>query len=169
MTTQNLDSLRSEIESYLTSNDFVVFHGYSRRLEESPLVEWDTLRHPDFKAYLAVARQLGVKVVVFHHREFAAGVIEDAVDDLEMSYGYDEDGSLRRRLNELRVYEGFTCAIEMSFAHEGTLYLWEALAPWYEEYRDIRDEIDMVEGIGPEGDDESDDDDRSLGGYYSKN
>ena len=115
----NLDSLKTEIESYLNDNNFLLFRGFSRRLEEMPEVEWDARQYPDYRQYLKVAKQLEVRLIVFHHREFAAGLIDDAMDDLESRYGYDEDGSIARRLNELRDYEGFTCAIEMSFEHDG--------------------------------------------------
>jgi hypothetical protein len=165
MKQQNLDSLKNDIEAFVSENNFLLFRGFSRRLGEVPEVEWDTARYPDFRMYLRIAKQLEVRLIVFHHREFAPGLIDDAIDDLETSYGYDEDGSISRRLNELRVYEGFTCAIEMSFEHDGTLYFWEAHAPWYDEYRDIRDELDMIEN-GAEPEEEQDD---SLGGYYSKN
>ena len=162
---QNLDSLKNDIESYLTENNFILFRGYSRRLAEIPEVEWDTRQYPDYRQFLKVAKQLEVRLVVFHHREFASGLIDDLVDELEIRYNYDEDGSVRRRLEELRVYEGFTCALEMSFEWEGTLYVFELRAPWYDEYRAIQDEMDMVE----EEDFEDDGSDDTLGGYYSKN
>lgn len=161
----NLDALKTEIEAYLNDNNFVIFRGFSRRLEEMPEVEWDARQHPDFKQYLKVAKQLEVRLIVFHHRDFAPGLIDDAMDDLESRYGYDEDGSIARRLNELRSYEGFTCAIEMSFEHTETLYFFELHAPWYDEYRDIRDELDMIE----EGPVDEDEEDENFGGYYSKN
>jgi len=161
----NLDSLKTEIESYLNDNNFLLFRGFSRRLEEMPEVEWDARQYPDYRQYLKVAKQLDVRLIVFHHREFAAGLIEDAMDDLESRYGYDEDGSMARRLNELRAYEGFTCAIEMSFEHDNTLYFFEIHAPWYDEYRDIRDELELVDDDSLE----EGEDDESYGGYYSKN
>lgn len=161
----NLDSLKTEIESYLNDNNFLLFRGFSRRLEEMPEVEWDARQYPDYRQYLKVAKQLEVRLIVFHHREFAAGLIDDAMDDLESRYGYDEDGSMARRLNELRAYEGFTCAIEMSFESGDTLYFFEIHAPWYDEYRDIRDELDLVDDNGLE----EGEDDESYGGYYSKN
>ncbi len=46
-----------------------------------------------------------------------------------------------------------------------TLYFFELHAPWYDEYRDIRDELDMIE----EGPVDEDEEDENFGGYYSKN
>jgi hypothetical protein len=161
----NLDSLKDEMESYLTDNNFILFRGFSRRLGDMPEVEWDTRQYPDYKQFLKVAKQLESRLIVFHHREFMAGLIDDAVDELETRYNYDEDGSIGRRLNELRVYEGFTCALELSFEHDGTLFVFEMHAPWYDEYREICDELDVV------GEDDPDDEepDETLGGYYSRN
>jgi hypothetical protein len=162
----NLDSLKSEIESYLSDNNFILFRGYSRGLETGRSSDWDTTRYPDYKQFLKVAKQLDVRLIVFHHREFAAGMIDDTIDDLESQYGYDEDGSIARRLNELRAYEGFTCSIELSFEHEGTIFFFNLDAPWYEEYRDIVDELDMLDRGDGAGEEEDDD---QYPGYYSKN
>ncbi|HET8548854.1 MAG TPA: hypothetical protein VFL57_12650 [Bryobacteraceae bacterium] len=161
----NLDTLKGEIESYLVENNFILFRGFSRRLADMPEVEWDTRQYPDYKQFLKVAKQLEARLIVFHHREFAAGLVDDAVDELETRYNYDEDGSIARRLNELRMYEGFTCAVELSFEHEGTLFVFEMHAPWYEEYREICSELDMVAEDEPD----EDEPDSTLGGYYSRN
>jgi hypothetical protein len=161
----NLDTLKTEIDTYLNENNYILFRGFSRRLGEMPEVEWDARQYPDYKQFLKVAKQLDSRLIVFHHREFAAGLVDDAVDELETRYNYDEDGSIARRLNELRIYEGFTCALELSFEHEGTLYVFEVHAPWYDEYRDICDELDMVMEDEPD----EEEDDETLGGYYSRN
>ena len=161
----NLDSLKQEIQDYLERNNFIVFHGFSRRAAEMPEVEWDVFRYPDFRQYLKVAKQLDASAVIFHHREFSAAAIDSTFDDLDSGFALDDDGTLRRRLNELRVYEGFTCVVELSFQHSGTLYFFEVHTDWYDEFEDIRRQLDF----GDEPEDGEDEDDETLGGYYSKN
>src|SRR6185295_4640768 len=78
----NLDSLKTEIQSYLNDNGFVVFHSFSRSLDDMPEVDWDTRRYPDYKDFLNVAKSLDAKLIVFHHREFTADIIDRAIDDL---------------------------------------------------------------------------------------
>lgn len=161
----NLDSLRSEIERYLTENGFLIFRGLSRGYDESPTAQWDSARHPDYREFLAIARHLDVKVVLLHATEFAAGLIDDVMDELESRFEYDEDGSIRRRLNELRVYEGFICALELSYEHDGTLYIYQVAAPWYEEFEDIQDELELIVPEDESGEDSA----GGMPGYYSKN
>src|ERR1700712_2913182 len=161
----NLDSLKSEIESYLKDNGFVVFHAFSRSLDDMPEVDWDTRRYPDYKDFLKVATSVDTRLIVFHHREFTADIIERAIDDLPgAGFDYDDQRMYEQRLRELSVYEGFTCLIELSFDYKETLYLFELRTEWFSELTHILDQLtisdDDAEG-GPDTD--------PLGGYYSKN
>jgi hypothetical protein len=162
----NLDSLKAEIEAYLQQEGFLIFHGYARRGNEYGIaeIEWDTARYPDYKKFLEVAKGLGVKLIVLHYREFSAGTIEDAIDSLEDSgLEYQDQRTLETRLRELGVYEGFTCAIELSFDYEDAPYLFELRTAWYDELNDILDRL----SLSPTEEEEDEGD--PLGGYYSKN
>jgi hypothetical protein len=64
----------------------------------------------------------------------------------------------------MKMYDGFTCAIEISFDHNGSLHMFELHTEWYSEINALLDELDLV-GASDDGDD----DDDSFGGYYSKN
>jgi hypothetical protein len=164
MQQKNLDTLKSEINDYLKATDFVVFHGYARGLIERPAVDWDVSRYPDFRDFLAVGRQLGIRLIVFHHREFSAAVVDRAIEELQdSSYEYEEQRDIERRLRELRVYDGFTCAIELSFEHQDITYFYEIRTEWYTELNNLLEELDMFP------DDEEDEDENPLSGYYSKN
>ena len=81
----NLDSLKTEIASHLKENGFVVFHGFSRSVDEGPEVEWDTFHYPDYKHFVAVANELGIKLMVLHHREFSSTIIDRAIDEISGS------------------------------------------------------------------------------------
>ena len=161
----NLDSLKSEITTYLKDHGFVTFHAFSRSLDGMPEVDWDTRRYPDFKEFLNVAKQLDARLIVFHHREFASDIIDRAIDDLGASgFDYEDQRVYEQRLRELSVYEGFTCLIELSFDYEDTLYLFELRTEWFTELTQILDQLTL-------SDDDSDDGPEAdpLGGYYSKN
>ena len=161
---QNLDTLKSDIEAYLKQAGFVVFYGHSRGFDEGPEVDWDTQHHPDFKEFVEAAKQLGVKLMVLHHRQFNSAVLQRAVDQLdEMELEYDDRRRLENRLTDLKMFDGFTCAIELSFDYQDTLYMFELQTEWYEELNNILDELDLA---GPGEDDREDD---PFGGYYSRN
>jgi hypothetical protein len=164
MQQQNLDTLKSEIDAYLKSHGFVVFHGLPNGLVERPEIDWDTAHYPDFRDFLAVAKQLDVRLVVFHHREFTAAIIDRAIEELQdAAYDFDDQRDVEHRLRELRVYDGFTCSLALSFEHEGVTYFFELRTEWFTELNTILDELDMFP------DDEEDGDENPLSGYYSKN
>jgi len=160
----NLDSLTEEITQYLEAEHFVIFRGLSRVTETQNFVYWDTDRFPEFKAFLDCALKLGTRLVHFHTREFTLAHREEALDQLEQADLPREDArDLKRRIEELAIYEGFTCAVELTFDYEGRVYVFEIETEWYEEWHDILDEL---EDALPE----EDDDPSGLGGgYYSSN
>ncbi len=160
----NLDTLKAEIEAHLKESSFLTFHGYSRNGENETLVEWDTSRYPDYKQFLNVAKRLEVRLIVLHHRDFSAEVIDEAIEELNSTgLDYEDRRTYEQRLRELGVYEGFTCALELSFDYGGRVYLFEIQTEWYEELNQILDELSM-NGGPTNGEDED-----PLGGYYSKN
>lgn len=160
----NLDTLKEEILDHLRSEGFVVFHGYSRLAGSDSFVSWDTDGHPDFREFLLAARQAGVKLVVFHQRLFGPEMLEDARERLEMADLTEaERRTVGRRLSEFEPYEGFTCVLELSFDYQGRVYIFHLSAEWFEDYEDLMEEIEAAVEEEPEEGDES------LGGYYSSN
>ncbi len=162
----NLDTLKREILQYLDSSGFAVFHTSPGGLEGQPMVIWDAERHPDYRMYLEVARALGSKLVCFGSREFDAEEVDDLLTQLEdCGLDRDEEREYESRLRDMRSYEGVTCAIELAFDHEGRLYVYEVQPDWYEEFLTLEDEI--MSQLG--GDSSGDDQDDTLGPYFSKN
>jgi len=159
----NLDSLTEEIQQYLDSEQFVVFRSYSRSGTDSPAVLWDSDRYPDFRMFLECAAKLGVRLVTFFQREFTSEHRENALsqlDDLDLSR--EEKRDLKRRIEELAVYEGFLCEIELAFDYEGHTYVFDLETEWYEEWNEIMDELEDSFG-------EEDEEDGPYGGYFSNN
>jgi hypothetical protein len=161
----NLDSLKTEITSHLKKNGFIVFHGFSRGPDGPAEVEWDTAHYPDYKQFIDVASQLGIKLVVLHHRDFSSTIIDRAMDEISGSgMEYQDQKQLEQRLRELAMYDGFTCMIEISFDFEETVYVFELRTEWYNELNAILDELDFHSDLDADADGED-----PLGGYYSKN
>jgi hypothetical protein len=162
----NLDSLKREIPDYLDANGFAVFRTRAGALEGFPLLLWDTDKFPDYQAFLDVARKTGAAVMLFATREFEAGDIEELVEQLEsMELSRDEQRDYEKRLREFRGYDGVTCSLELAFDYNSRLYVYELQPDWYEEFVNVEEELMSRMG----NDDDLDDDDNSLGGYYSRN
>ena len=159
---QDLDNLKRDIERQLQDGAYVVFHARSRFTDEAVPILWDASLHPDPGEFLETALSIGVKLVVFHHRDFPANIVEEAIEKLEAAeLPRDRHREMERELRRLKGYEGFTSAIELSFDFDGRTYLYEATALWYDEYLDLLDDLDdaieMTEGPPP------------MGGYFSQN
>lgn len=162
---QNLDTLKTEIAASLRDSGFVVFHGMSRALDKTPEVEWDTERYPDYMQFIAAGKELGIRMMVLHHQDFDAEVLDRALEELEGSeIPFEEQRRYEKSLSEMKIYDGFTCSIELSFDHNGLTYFFELHTDWFDEVNSILEELDLAPLT-----DESDEDDESFGGYYSKN
>jgi hypothetical protein len=161
----DLDHLKQEIEEHLQAEGFLIFRGHSRLSGSTPFVHWDTEQHPDFRMFLEVAKQAGVRLIVFHRREFTPDYLDDAADQLEAADLPREDKRrLERRIAALRGYEGFTCLLELSFDREGRTYCFSLRTEWYEDLLDLLDEI---EASYPE--EEEEEGEEPMGGYFSRN
>ncbi|MEO7142190.1 MAG: hypothetical protein ABI165_01665 [Bryobacteraceae bacterium] len=165
---QNLDALGTEIQKYMETHNFVVFHGASRLLDPFQLVFWDMDRFPEYKLFLKAAAVAEARIVVLHQRQFSTGLIDHALEQLRDA---ELDPAERRRfdlrLKKLRVYSGFTASLELSFDHQSRIYLFDLRAEWFTELQEILDEIESA--LPEDDDDDDEDDDAPLGGYFSQN
>src|SRR5580700_8741914 len=119
----NLDILKPEIELYLEESGLAIFYGFSRPLESSPAVFWDCDQYPDYRQFVQSAHAAGVKLIVFHQREFFSEQIDEALEKLHScELPSQESRHFEERLNDFRMHEGSVCAIELSFDHQGRIY-----------------------------------------------
>lgn len=161
----DLDTLKREILEYLEGSGFAVFHSSPGGLEGLPMVLWDTERYPDYQMFLGAAKQAGTKMILFAAREFESAEIDEAIEQLDdCDLSREERRELESRLRDLRPFEGVTCALELAFDYHARLYVYELRPDWYDEFLSIGDEIAVH--LPSE---ESDEEDGSLGGYFSKN
>jgi hypothetical protein len=160
----NLDTLKREILEYLDSKEFAVFRNSPGGLEGIPMVLWDAEKHPDYQMFLEVARQSGVKLIMFASREFDPEDVDDLMEQLDAcGLTREELRDYESRLRELRAFEGVTCSLELAFDHNSRLYVYEVQPDWYEEFLGMEEAL-----MARLTDDEAGEDD-SLGGYFSKN
>jgi hypothetical protein len=100
--------------------------------------------------------------MVFHQRTFMSDQVDDALEQLATcNLPREESREFEQRLTGMRGYDGFVCAIELSFDHEGRVFLFDLRTEWYDELTEILDEIQVLTSDA--------EDDASMGGYFSKN
>ena len=134
----DLETLRKEMQAHLEKSGTPIFYGYHRMLDSLIQVSWDTERHPDFREFLETASKSGAKLIVFNQEAFQLDQIDEALEELETRRLYPRRKTqFETRLKQLQAYEGFTCLLQLSFALEGRLYLFELRTDWYDSMRDI--------------------------------
>lgn len=162
---QNLETIKAEMEAYLKDSQMAVFQGFHRVPDAMTQVSWDTDRQPDFRPFLEAARRAGARLIIFHQQPFAMDQVDSALDQLEdCDLTREEKRSYETRLRQLQPYEGFTCSLELSFVHEGRVFVFEQHTEWYESFADIVSEIEAASE-----EEEEDTEDGSLGSYFSNN
>jgi len=160
----NLDTLKAEMEHHIEESGLTVFYGYSRSMDSMPAVYWDVERHQDYRMFVKTAQDIGSKLIVLHQREFDSAQVDDGLEQLsECGLTEEEQSDFEQRLGSMRVYDGFICAIELSFDHEGRVFVFDLRTEWYNELTDILDEIQLLTA------DVDDDDETPMSGYFSKN
>jgi hypothetical protein len=163
----NLDTLKTEIQQYLETEGFVIFHGHSRVLSSQAVVFWDAEHYPDYIPFIQAAKATGTKLVVLNQREFSADMIDDALEQLAVSdLPVEDQRSIERRLKDLRAYEGFTCAVELSFDYQGRIYLFDVQTEWYDEMTNLLEDLEFLDS---DDDEEAGTDEGNFGSYFSKN
>jgi hypothetical protein len=162
---QNLEGLKSDIQHGLEQAGIVMFYGRSRALDDIKTVYWDCHQHPEYEEFIQAAKAVGAKLMVFHQRTFVAEEVEDAIEQLaDCNLPREEYRDFEKRLKTARVYDGFVCQIELSFDHEGCMFLFDLRTDWYRELSDTLEEIQLLLSTDDDGSG-----DGSLPGYFSKN
>jgi hypothetical protein len=159
----NLASIHAEIVQHAESRGLVVFYAQLPESSQPSAVQWDTLRHSDYREYINAAQGAGAKVLTVYAMEFDADRVAEALEQLELTkLPREERREIERTLNGAGAYEGFICEIELSFDCGSRVYVFDLRADWYVEIADIFDRID-------ESFEDGEEDEESLGGYFSKN
>ena len=163
----NLDTLKREIPAYLESAGLAVFYSCPGSLDSRGMVIWDTEGYPDYQAFVEVALKCESRVMIFAAREFVPSDIDDLLSQLEdLDIERDEQRDYEKRLRAFRTYEGVTCSLELAFDYQSRLHVCQMQPDWYDEFLTVEDEI---MSLISEPADVDDDDDETLGGYFSKN
>ena len=150
----DLDRMRNEMQGYLRLSGLPVFYGLGGPDEEN-YTYWDTRTYPDWRQFMDVAKESGARLLVF-----SSTVLQ--VEDVDMALEHLEEAAMEReersqfldRLNILRLHEGQAAWVRIAYEHEGRWFAYERIATWYDEYRDMMEEInsclpDMEEDVEP--------------------
>ena len=160
----NLETLKGEILGYLEASGFAIFHSNAGGLEGLPMVIWNTEKYPDYLMFLETAKKVNANLILFATSEFTEEELDSVSEEMEgCDFSREERRELETRLSQFRVYEGVTCSLELAFDYQSRFYVYEVRPDWYEDFLSIGDEVDAHTPTP------GDDDNGSLGGYFSNN
>jgi hypothetical protein len=136
---------------------FIEGHGMSRFpgfVEEIPCVSWKTNGNPEsWKDFVELAKTAGAQFLTMDSWRLERGELDTLIDRLSNAeFTSDEDLEDARWL---RTYIGKTGFIQLGFAYQGVMMIYEASTPWCDRYENI---LEMTEEFAGLPIDEPDDD-----------
>ena len=165
-----IDRLKDEVLDYLRTTGSPIFHAIGLPGEEG-FIFWDAAQYPDWRQFIDVARESGARTFLFSSRALDAGELDGAretLDEVEMA-----DAARREAvefISTLRPQVGHIAWVRIAWQQDGRRFAYERVAPWYERFLDLLDEVsDYLPELSADHDEEDDDEPGGKGGYYSLN
>lgn len=138
---------------------FIEGHGMSRfpgfvDYEEVQCVSWKANGNPEgWKDFVELAKTAGAPFLTMDSWRLERGELDAMIERLSNAeFASDEDLEEARWL---RTYIGKTGFVQLGFAHQGIMMIYEASTPWYERYQGI---LEMAEDFAGLPIDEPDED-----------
>lgn len=152
----NLAGLKDDMIAFVEGHGMRRYHGYVDA-EEVATVPWRSDENPDgWKDFVELAKAAGAPFVTMDSWQLKREELDGLIDRLKNAEFTNDEDIEDARL--LRTYTGKTGYVQLGFAHQGIMMLYEASTPWYERYQRLLEFSDDFGGIpidGPDQDDES--------------
>jgi hypothetical protein len=141
----DLAALKDDMIAFIEGHGMRRFPGFVD-FEEVQSVTWKSEDNPDgWKDFVELAKAAGVPFLTMDswrlRREELDGMIERLSN---VEFTSDEDVEEARWL---KTYVGKTGFVQLGFAHQGVMMVYEASTPWYERYQGILEMADDFSGL----------------------
>ena len=153
MPTDDLHNLKDDMTAFIEGHGMRRFPGYVG--DEIASVMWKDDDNPDaWKDFVELAKAAGAPFITMDDVVLTKEDLDFLMERLKDGiYGTGEDLDDARWL---RTYLGKTGFLQLGFAHQGTLFLYEVSTEWYERYQGVLDTAEAMGGLLIEEDDEDD-------------
>jgi hypothetical protein len=146
----DLSTLKDDMIAFTAGHGLARFKGFVN--EEAQSVLWGNSNPEEWKDFVELANAAGVKFLTMEDVTLEREELDLLVNRLRESMEDDDDVEDARWL---RTHVGKVGYIQLGFAYNGTLFLYEISTEWYERYQALVDSADEFGGIIiDEGDDE---------------
>jgi hypothetical protein len=152
----DLTSLKDDMIAFIEGHGMRRFHGYVD-YEEVQSIMWESGDNPDgWKDFVELAKASGAAFLTMHSWLLNREDLEELIRRLSTAeYSNVEDLEDARWL---RTYVGKTGFVQLGWAHQGSIFLYEANTEWYERYQRL---LEVSEDFGGITIDEPDQDDET--------
>jgi len=151
MPADDLHNLKDDMTAFIEGHGMRRFPGYVG--DEVASVMWKEGDNPDaWKDFVELAKASGASFITMDDVVLTKEDLDFLIDGLKDGIYSDELDDARW----LRTYLGKTGFLQLGFAHQGTLFLYEVSTEWYERYQRVLDTAEALGGLLIEEDDEED-------------
>jgi len=141
----DLTTLKDDMTAFIEGQGMRRFFGYVES-EEVPSVLWDSSQNPDgWKDFVELAKAASTPFLTMHSWALDREELDRISQRLsEGEYVNEEDMEEARWL---RTYVGKTGFVQLGWAYQGCVFVYEASAEWYDHYQRLRDLADDAGGF----------------------
>ena len=152
----DITNLKDDMIAFIEGHGMRRFHGYVD-FDEVQSVMWDANDNPEaWKDFVELAKASGAPFLTMHSWALQRQEQEEMMRRISgAEYTNDED---LEDVRWLRTYIGKTGFVQLGWAYQGTIFLYEAGTEWYERYQHLLELADEFGGMTidePDQDDEA--------------
>ncbi len=152
----DLTGLKDDMIAFIEGQGMRRFHGYVD-YEEVQCIMWESRGNPDgWKDFVELAKSTSTSFLTMHSWVLQREDLDEMLQRLaHLEYANDEDLEDARWL---RTYVGKTGFVQLGWAYQGCIFLYETSTDWYDRYQRL---LDLSEDFGGIPIDEPDQDDET--------
>jgi hypothetical protein len=142
-TTDNLATLKDDMIAFIEGHGMRRFQGYVD-YEEVPSVMWKPEGNPDgWKDFVELAKAASAPFLTMDSWTLQREDFEEILERLKNTeFANEED---MEEVRWLRTYLGKTGFVQLGFAHQGVMMVYESSTEWYERYQRV---LELTEDFG---------------------
>ena len=145
MQSDNLISLKDDMVAFIAGHGMRLFHGYIS--EEIPSVMFEDESPDAWKDFVEHAKATGAPLVTMSEvilEKADVALLLDRFRDRELSAGDMDDFEDAERLV---THVGKLGLIQLGFAHQGVVFLFETATEWYDRFQGLLDSLTGLDGM----------------------
>ena len=149
MRSDDLHHVKDDMTAFIEGHGMRRFPGYVG--DELPSVVWRQDDNPDaWKDFVELAKAAGASFLTMEEEVLVKDELDFLIDRLKEGVYTDDLDDARW----LRAYIGKTGFVQLGFAYQGTLFIYEVATEWYERYQQVLETAETVGGLLIEDDDD---------------